>query len=82
MNTIAINSQSVLIKQYKGQRVLTFKDIDLVHGRHEEMEKITESQRVSIVLTPESKRFFLINTKRNSFTSVLFVFDYHFQLFQ
>ena len=33
MNTIAINSQSVLVKQYNGQRVLTLKDVDLVHGR-------------------------------------------------
>ena len=33
MNTILINRQNVLVKQYKGQRVLTFKDIDMVHGR-------------------------------------------------
>lgn len=32
-NSIAINNQSVLVKQYKGQRVLTFKDIDTVHCR-------------------------------------------------
>lgn len=32
-NSIAINNQSVLVKQYKGQRVLTFKDIDTVHRR-------------------------------------------------
>lgn len=35
MNAIVINSQSVLVKQYNGHRVLTFKDIDLVHGRPE-----------------------------------------------
>lgn len=32
-NTIVINKQNIAIKQYKGQRVLTFKDIDTVHGR-------------------------------------------------
>ena len=32
-NSITINNQNVLVKQYKGQRVLTFKDIDTVHGR-------------------------------------------------
>lgn len=32
-NSITINNQNVLVKQYKGQRVLTFKDIDIVHGR-------------------------------------------------
>lgn len=32
-NTITINNQNVLVKQYKRQRVLTFKDIDTVHGR-------------------------------------------------
>lgn len=33
MNTILINRQNVLVKQYKGQRVVTFKDIDAVHSR-------------------------------------------------
>lgn len=33
MNTIEINNQNVLVKQYKGLRVVTFKDIDTVHGR-------------------------------------------------
>lgn len=33
MNTIEINNQNVLVKQYNGQRVVTFKDIDTVHGR-------------------------------------------------
>ncbi|MDO4945122.1 MAG: ORF6N domain-containing protein [Ruminococcus sp.] len=32
-NSIVINNQSVLVKQYNGQRVLTFKDIDIAHGR-------------------------------------------------
>lgn len=32
-NSITINNQSVLVKQYKGQRVLTFKDIDTAHSR-------------------------------------------------
>lgn len=31
--TITINEQSVVVKQYKGQMVVTFKDIDLVHNR-------------------------------------------------
>lgn len=34
MNTpITINSSALPIKEYKGQRVVTFKDIDTVHGR-------------------------------------------------
>ena len=32
-NLITINNQNVLVKKYKGQRVLTFKDIDTVHNR-------------------------------------------------
>ncbi len=34
-NLISINNQSLCIKEYKGQRVVTFKDIDTVHGRPE-----------------------------------------------
>lgn len=33
MNAIAIGNTNVAIKEYKGQRVVTFKDIDTVHGR-------------------------------------------------
>ena len=33
MNAIAIGNANVSIKEYKGQRVVTFKDIDTVHGR-------------------------------------------------
>lgn len=32
-NTITINKQDLDLKQYKGQRVITFKDIDRVHNR-------------------------------------------------
>ncbi len=32
---IKINNHDILIKEYKGQRVVTFKDIDVVHGRPE-----------------------------------------------
>lgn len=32
-NSIVINQKPMNIKEYKGQRVLTFKDIDTVHGR-------------------------------------------------
>lgn len=32
-NSITINKQNLTIKEYKGQRVVTFKDIDTVHGR-------------------------------------------------
>lgn len=32
---IKINNHDILIKEYKGQRVVTFKDIDAVHGRPE-----------------------------------------------
>lgn len=33
MNAIAIENTNVAIKEYMGQRVVTFKDIDTVHGR-------------------------------------------------
>lgn len=33
MLSIAINNQTVQVKKYNGQRVVTFKDIDLVHNR-------------------------------------------------
>ena len=35
MNQILINNQNVLIKEYEGKRVITFKDIDMVHNRPE-----------------------------------------------
>ena len=28
-----IGNSEILVKEYKGQRVVTFKDIDTVHGR-------------------------------------------------
>jgi len=33
MNEIQINNQSLAVKEYQGQRVVTLKDIDLVHDR-------------------------------------------------
>lgn len=33
--SIVINKQHLSVKKYKGQNVVTFKDIDLVHGRNE-----------------------------------------------
>lgn len=33
MNEITICNTSISIKEYKGQRVVTFKDIDAAHGR-------------------------------------------------
>lgn len=33
MNEVVINNTGVLVKEYNGQRVVTFKDIDTVHGR-------------------------------------------------
>lgn len=33
--TISINNQAVALKEYNGNRVVTFKDIDTVHGRPE-----------------------------------------------
>lgn len=30
---ITINNQQMQVKEYKGQRVVTFKDIDIIHGR-------------------------------------------------
>lgn len=35
MNTICINEQPITIKEYNGQRVVTFREIDRVHGRPE-----------------------------------------------
>ena len=35
MQTIKINEQDISIKEYRGQRVVTFKEIDRVHGRPE-----------------------------------------------
>ncbi|MBR1530015.1 MAG: ORF6N domain-containing protein [Oscillospiraceae bacterium] len=35
MNEIIINNMPVLVKEYGGQRVVTLKDIDTVHGRPE-----------------------------------------------
>ena len=35
MNEILINNQNVRIKEYEGKRVITFKDIDMVHNRPE-----------------------------------------------
>lgn len=35
MNEIIINDKPVLVKEYGGQRVVTLKDIDMVHGRPE-----------------------------------------------
>lgn len=32
-NTLSINNTNLMIKEYKGKRVVTFKDIDLVHNR-------------------------------------------------
>ena len=34
MNQILINNQNVLIKEYEGKRVITFKDIDTVSYTH------------------------------------------------
>ena len=33
MSEIQINNQSLVAKEYEGQRVITFKDIDAVHNR-------------------------------------------------
>ena len=33
MNNVIIANENVSIKEYKGQRVVTFKDIDTVHQR-------------------------------------------------
>ena len=35
MNTVCINNQPLEIKEWNGRRVVTFKDIDRVHGRKE-----------------------------------------------
>lgn len=35
MNSITINDCALTVKEYKGKRVVTFKDIDTVHGRPE-----------------------------------------------
>lgn len=34
-DVVKIQNQEVMVKEYKGQRVVTFKDIDSVHERAE-----------------------------------------------
>ncbi len=48
MKTLKVNNQVLSIKEYNGNRVVTFKDIDTVHGRAEGTAKrnfITHSRR-------------------------------------
>ncbi|MDD7383635.1 MAG: ORF6N domain-containing protein, partial [Peptoniphilaceae bacterium] len=33
MNSICVNNSNLDVKEFNGQRVVTFKDIDLVHSR-------------------------------------------------
>lgn len=33
MNNLTLEKNEIMIKEYRGQRVVTFKDIDVVHGR-------------------------------------------------
>lgn len=35
MNSIEINSQAITVKEYRGQRVISFQDVDTVHQRPE-----------------------------------------------
>ena len=35
LQTVTINQSDISVKEYKGKRVVTFKDIDLCHGRPE-----------------------------------------------
>lgn len=35
VNEVVINDTGIAVKEYNGQRVITFKDIDMVHGRPE-----------------------------------------------
>lgn len=46
MQTITINNRSITVKEYQGQRVITFKDIDRAHGRPEGTAKRNFLQNV------------------------------------
>ena len=35
LQTVTINQSDISVKEYQGKRVVTFKDIDLCHGRPE-----------------------------------------------
>lgn len=55
MNEITIASTNVTVKEYQGQRVITFKDIDTVHqrpdGTDEETLTLTKSTLLRAKIT-------------------------------
>lgn len=64
---IKINNHDVEVKEYKGQRVVTFKDIDTVHERpggtagrnfRENRERFIENEEYFILNQPDEIRFF------------------------
>lgn len=50
MNEIVINNKPLPVREYKGNRVVTFKDIDEVHGRKDERTE----RRESVLMTTKS----------------------------
>lgn len=61
---IHIVNTDILVKEYKGQRVVTFKDIDMVHGRPDGTAKRNFSENRERFI--EGEDFFL--TKQSDFT--------------
>lgn len=64
MNQILINNQNVLIKEYEGKRVITFKDIDMVHNRPEgtARKRFNDNKKHFI----EGEDFYILDHVRNS----------------
>lgn len=50
METVNINGLPLGIKEYKGHRVVTFRDIDMVHCRPREQHTGISKQIVNILL--------------------------------
>ena len=64
MNTVCINNQPLEIKEWNGRRVVTFKDIDRVHGRKEGVSKKNFQRNKTHFI--ENEDFYLV--KPNSCT--------------
>lgn len=57
---VHIGNSDIAIKEYNGQRVVTFKDIDMVHGRPEGTARVTFNSHKSKFIPDED--FFVCNT--------------------
>ena len=59
MEEVKIGKQKIAVKEYKGQRVVTFKDIDFVHERAEGTAKRNFNSNKEKFI--EKEDFFLIS---------------------